>query len=98
MKCGSLCALSSLASRGLPNSYIGGMTKISTAIGGIIRTLADKVHTPMASRSLAVPTGRRDFKPVETESSTFASLEYLNRIPYVKASSVGEAGSLIALA
>ncbi|MFX1466604.1 MAG: hypothetical protein ACFFA5_09045 [Promethearchaeota archaeon] len=41
------------------------MTKISMAIGGIIRTLADKVHTPIASRSLAVPTGRRDFKPVE---------------------------------
>jgi len=45
-----------------------------------------------------IPTGRRDVKPVETESSTLASLEYLNRIPYVKASSVVEAGSLTALA
>jgi putative transposase len=45
-----------------------------------------------------VPTGRRDVKPVETESSTVASLEYLNGIPYVTASSVVEAGSLIALA
>ena len=47
-----------------PSSYIGGMRKVSTTIGGIIRTLADKVHTPIASRSLAVPTGRRDVKPV----------------------------------
>jgi len=45
-----------------------------------------------------VPTGRRDVKPVETESSTVASLEYLNGIPYVTASSVVEAGSLTALA
>ena len=45
-----------------------------------------------------VPTGRRDVKPVEIESSTVASLEYLNRIPYVTASSVVEAGSLTALA
>ena len=45
-----------------------------------------------------VPTGRRDVKPVETESSTVASLEYLNSIPYVTASSVVEAGSLTALA
>ncbi len=56
------------------------MTKIPTAIGGIIRTLAYKVHTTIASRSLAVPTGRREFKPVETESST-AAVEYLNSIP-----------------
>ena len=45
-----------------------------------------------------VPTGRRDVKPVETESSTVASLEYLNGIPYVTASSICEAGSLTALA
>jgi len=45
-----------------------------------------------------VPTGRRDVKPVETESSTVASLEYLNGIPYVTASSVVEAGSLTASA
>ncbi|MFX1520486.1 MAG: zinc ribbon domain-containing protein [Promethearchaeota archaeon] len=45
-----------------------------------------------------LPTGRRDVKPVETESSTLASLEYLNGIPYVKASSVVEAGSLTASA
>ncbi|MFB0545095.1 MAG: zinc ribbon domain-containing protein [Asgard group archaeon] len=120
---------------------------LSTAIGGIIRRLKDKVHTPIAvdrffpstktcSRcgnireiglderiyvcpvcglvmdrdhnssvnveneglKQAVPTGRRDIKPVETESSTLASLEYLNGIPYVKASSVVEAGSLTAFA
>ena len=41
------------------------MKKIVTTIGGIIGTLADKVHTPIASPSLAVPTGRRDVKPVE---------------------------------
>ncbi|MHC4458853.1 MAG: RNA-guided endonuclease InsQ/TnpB family protein [Planctomycetota bacterium] len=45
-----------------------------------------------------LPTGRRDVKPVETESSTVTSLEYLNRIPYVTASSVVEAGSLTAFA
>jgi putative transposase len=120
---------------------------LSTAIGGIIRTLEEKVHTPIqvdrwfpstktCSRcrnirdvrlderiyvcsvcglvmdrdhnssvnleneglTKLVPTGRREFKPVEIESSTFASLEYLNAIPYVKASSVGEAGSLTASA
>jgi putative transposase len=49
-------------------------------------------------KQLVVPTGRRDVKPVETESSTSASLEYLNGIPYVKASSVVEAGSLTAQA
>jgi putative transposase len=120
---------------------------LSTAIGGIIRTLEAKVHTPIqidrwflstktcsrcgTTRDIGldervyicpvcglmmdrdhnssvnlenegltqvVPTGRRDVKPVETEASTFASLEYLNGIPYVTASSVGEAGSLTALA
>jgi hypothetical protein len=50
---------------GSPYSYIVGMRKISTAIGGITRTLADKVHTSIASLSLTVPTGRRDVKPVE---------------------------------
>jgi len=65
MNCVSECSLSSRALRGLPNSYIGGMTKVSTTIGGITRALADKVHTPIASRSFAVPTGRRDVKPVE---------------------------------
>ncbi|MFX1518614.1 MAG: zinc ribbon domain-containing protein, partial [Promethearchaeota archaeon] len=108
------------------------MRKVSITIGGIIRTLADKVHTPIQVDSWfpstktcsrcgniqdigldervyvcpvcglvmdrdhnssvtieheglnqLVPTGRRDVKPVETESSTFASLEYLNGIPYV---------------
>jgi len=43
---------------------------------------------------IQVPTGRRDVKPVETESSTVISLEYLNAILYVTASSVVEAGSL----
>ncbi len=49
-------------------------------------------------KQVVVPTGRRDVKPVETESSTVTSLEYLNGIPYVTASSVVEAGSLTALA
>jgi predicted RNA-binding Zn-ribbon protein involved in translation (DUF1610 family) len=40
-----------------------------------------------------LPTGRRDVEPVETESSTVASLEYLKGISYVTACSVGEAGS-----
>ncbi len=121
---------------------------LSAAFGGLIRTLADKVHTPIkvdrwfpstktcsrcgtiqdielaeriytcpvcglvmdrdhnASVNLeheglkqqVVPTGRRDVKPVETESSIVTSLEYLNSIPYVTASSVVEAGSLTALA
>jgi hypothetical protein len=43
-------------------------------------------------------TERRDGKPVETEPSTVAALGYLNGIPYVTASSVGEAGSLTASA
>jgi putative transposase len=124
-----------------------GRKMLSTGIGGIIRTLETKVHTPIqvdkwfpstktCSRcgnirdiglderiyvcpvcglvmdrdhnssvnieheglQQIVPTGRRDVKPVETESSTLASLEYLNGIPYVCASSVGEAGSLTAFA
>ncbi len=65
MNGGGECSLSSFASRGFPKNYIGGMTEITTAIGGIIRTLVDKVHTPIASPSLTVPTGRRDVKPVE---------------------------------
>jgi hypothetical protein len=60
----SECSLSPRALRGLPNSCIGGMTKIVMAIGGITRTLAHKVHTPITSPSFTVPTGRRD-KPVE---------------------------------
>ncbi len=36
---------------------------------------------------------RTEFTPVEIESNTLASLRYLNSIPYVKASSVMEAGS-----
>jgi len=119
---------------------------LSTALGGIIRTLETKVQTPIkvdrwfastktcsrcgtirdiglderiyvcpvcglvmdrdynSSHNLEheglkqLPMGRRDVKPVETESSTLASLEYLNGIPYVTASSVVEAGSLTALA
>ncbi len=126
---------------------IWGRKILSTAIGGIIRTLEGKMHTPIqvdkwfpstktCSRcgnirnigldervyvcpvcelvmdrdhnssvnieteglTHLVPTERRDVKPVETESSTVASLEYLNRIPYVTASLVGEAGSLTASA
>ncbi len=50
---------------GSPYRYIGDMWEVSITIGGIIRTLADKVHTPIASPSFAVPTERRDVKPVE---------------------------------
>ena len=48
-------------------------------------------------RNIRVDTGRIDFKPVEIESSTL-DMEYFNHIPYVKASSVRETGSLTALA
>ncbi|MFX1520018.1 MAG: hypothetical protein ACFFCD_08855 [Promethearchaeota archaeon] len=65
MNCGGECSRSSRASRGLPKSYIAGMMKLVTAIGGKIGTLADKVHTPSASPSFAVPTERRELKPVE---------------------------------
>ncbi len=41
---------------------------------------------------------RAEFTHVEIESNTLASLRYLNSIPYVKASSVMEAGSFTALA
>ncbi|WP_287583583.1 hypothetical protein [Candidatus Borrarchaeum sp.] len=44
----SECERSSLASKGLPNSYIEGMKKIVTVIGGIIHILVDMVHTPIA--------------------------------------------------
>ena len=119
---------------------------LSTAIGGIISTLEDKVQTPIAvdrwfpSTKTCSQCGhireiglderiyvcavcgnvmdrdfnasvnieiegvkqvgmvRTDVKPAEIESSTLASLEYLNTIPYVKASSVYETGSLTALA
>ncbi|HEY9246909.1 MAG TPA: transposase, partial [Candidatus Methanoperedens sp.] len=45
-----------------------------------------------------IGTVRTELTPVEIESSTLSSLRYLNSIPYVKASSVIEAGSLTALA
>ena len=45
-----------------------------------------------------IGTVRTESTPVEIESSTLMSLEYLNSIPYVKASSVYEPGSLTALA
>jgi len=41
---------------------------------------------------------RTDFKPVEIEANTLMFLRYFNSIPYVKASSVYESGSLTALA
>ena len=41
---------------------------------------------------------RIELTPVEIESSTLSSLRYLNSIPYVKASSVYESGSLTASA
>jgi putative transposase len=48
-------------------------------------------------RNIRVDTGRIDFKTAEIGSSTL-DMEYFNRIPYVKASSVRETGSLTALA
>ena len=69
----------------------------------VCRLVIDRDHNSSINleneglKQLVVPTGRRDVKPVETESSTVASLEYLNRIPYVKASSVVESGSLTTL-
>jgi hypothetical protein len=41
---------------------------------------------------------RTDVKPVETGASTSTWLDYLNGIPYVRASPVGESGSLTASA
>jgi putative transposase len=118
-----------------------GRKMLSTALGGLIGKLKDKVHTPIEVEKFfpstkrcsrcgnirdiglderiyvcpvcglvmdrdhnssvnlereglqQLPTGRRDVKPVETESSTVASLEYLKGISYVTACSVGEAGS-----
>ncbi|MFX1519660.1 MAG: hypothetical protein ACFFCD_07050 [Promethearchaeota archaeon] len=52
----------------------------------------------MLMKPITWATGRRDVKPVESESSTVAALEYLNGIPYVTESSVCEAGSLTASA
>ncbi|MDO9517511.1 MAG: transposase [Methanosarcinaceae archaeon] len=41
---------------------------------------------------------RTEFKPVEIEANTLIFLRYFNSIPYVKASSVNESGSLTDLA
>ena len=45
-----------------------------------------------------VPVEHREFKPAETLASTLKMLEYLNSIPYLKASLVRETGSLTASA
>lgn len=45
-----------------------------------------------------IGTVRTELTPVEIEANTLISLRYLNSIPYVKASSVYESGSLTALA
>ena len=121
-----------------------GSKLLSTALGGIIRALEERTHTPVrvdwwfpstktcsrcqnihdtrldervyscpvcglainrdlnASLNIEfeglkqVGMVRTDFKPVETGASTLAWLEYLNRIPYVRASPVRESGSLTA--
>ncbi len=58
----------------------------------------------LRNRDIVVGTGRIDLKPVEIEPSTLYTtaicchMEYFNGIPYVKASSVVETGSLTALA
>jgi putative transposase len=125
---------------------IWGKKILSTAIGGIISTLKQKVHTPVEVNRMypstktcsncgniqeialderiyvckkcgkvmdrdhnssncilneglkQIGTVRTELTPVEIESSTLMSLEYLNSIPYVKASSVYESGSFTALA
>ncbi len=125
---------------------IWGRKILSTAIGGMISTLKQKVHTPVEVDRMypstktcskcgniqemalderiyvcrkcdnimdrdhnssncilneglrQVGTVRTELTPVEIESSTLMSLRYLNSIPYVKASSVYESGSLTALA
>jgi putative transposase len=125
---------------------IWGRKILSTAIGGIISTLKQKVHTPVEVDRLypstktcsncrnvqeialdervyvckncgkvmdrdhnssidilneglrQIGTVRTELTPVEIEPSTLKSLEYLNNIPYVKASSVYESGSFTALA
>jgi transposase len=45
-----------------------------------------------------IGTVRTELTPVEIEPSTLMSLRYINSIPYVKASSVYESGSLAVLA
>jgi putative transposase len=123
-----------------------GRKMLSTAIGGIIRTLERKVHTPIevdrwfpSTQTCSVcgnvqevgldervfickrcgsimdrdhnssccllneglrivGTERIELTPVEILTSTLALVECFNSIPYVKASLVVEAGSLIALA
>jgi len=45
-----------------------------------------------------IGTGRTELTPVEIEANTSMFLRYFNSIPYVKASSVYESGSLTALA
>ncbi len=125
---------------------IWGRKILSTAIGGIISILEQKVHTPVEVdrkypstkicsncgniQEIAlnervyvckncgkimdrdhnssidilneglrqIGTVRTELTPVEIESSTLKSLEYLNSIPYAKASSVYESGSFTALA
>ncbi len=58
----------------------------------------------LRNRNIIVGTGRIDLKPAKIESSTLCTtaicchMEYFNGIPYVKASSVVETGSLTALA
>jgi putative transposase len=56
-----------------------------------------KIEGLRLNKNNSVDTGRIDFKPAEIGSSTL-DMEYFNHIPYVKASSVRETGSLTALA
>ncbi len=125
---------------------IWGSKILSTAIGGTISKLKQKVHTPVEVDRMYPSTKtcskcgniqeialderiyvckkcgnimdrdhnssdcilneglkqigavRTELTPVEIESSTLMSLEYLNSIPYVKASSVYESGSFTAKA
>jgi putative transposase len=65
------------------------------------RNIMDRDHNSsdnMLNEGLKqIGTVRTELTPVEIEANTLASLRYLNSIPYVKASSVYESGSLTAL-
>jgi len=63
------------------------------------KTIKDNSSNCILNEGLKqIGTVRTELTPVEIESSTLMSLKYLNSIPYVKASSVYESGSLTAQA
>jgi putative transposase len=66
--------------------------------GSILDRDHNSSHTLLTEGLKQVGMERIELTPVEILTSTVASLEYLNGIPYVTASLVVEAGSLTALA